>query len=63
MCGSRRIRRKVITVEYGDGVRVPDVTAEVCSACGEIYFDVPAMEKLEEFDAKHGRSRSPRRGR
>ncbi len=63
MCGSRRIRRKVITVEYSDGVRVPDVTAEVCPACGEIYFDVPAMEKLEDFDAKPGRARSRPRER
>lgn len=63
MCGSRGIRRKVITVDYADGVSVPGVRAEVCRDCGEIYFDLAAMEMLEDFDRRHPRKRSGPRGR
>lgn len=52
MCGRRAIQRKKLTVRYEDGVEVPNVLAEVCSACGEIYFDIRAMEQMEAQDRR-----------
>jgi len=59
MCGSRKIERRVITVKYRDGVQVPNVAAEVCANCGETYFDLAAMERLEALDGR-SRRRRPR---
>jgi hypothetical protein len=36
------------------------VVAEVCAACGETYFDIAAMEKMEAFD-QASRSATARR--
>jgi YgiT-type zinc finger domain-containing protein len=61
ICGSRRIHRKIITVNYSDGTSVPGISAEVCSSCGETYFDPAAMMKLETFEKNRKRKRRTRR--
>jgi YgiT-type zinc finger domain-containing protein len=52
MCGSRRVRRQAVTVRLRNGTTVPDVVADVCLACGEQYYDPPAMDKIEAARAK-----------
>lgn len=47
MCGSRRIERKEVSVQLPNGRQTGPVEAEVCSACGERYYDLEAMQKLE----------------
>lgn len=47
MCGARGVQRKRISVTLHSGVTVGGVEAEVCSSCGETYFDPQAMDQLE----------------
>jgi len=47
MCGSNRVTRKHITVQLRDGREVREIEADVCPACGEQYFDLEAMRKLD----------------
>jgi len=46
-CGLRRVERRVVDVELRSGKTVRDVEADVCASCGERYFDMEAMEKIE----------------
>ena len=48
MCGSKRVRRKQVTVQLGNGQTVRGIEAEVCLVCGERYYDLEAMRKLDE---------------
>jgi hypothetical protein len=59
MCGSRRIERKDVTVRLPDGRQAGPVQAEVCSACGERYYDLAAMQKLELARRRHRSKRQP----
>jgi YgiT-type zinc finger domain-containing protein len=47
MCGSRKIQRRLVveTAQRGEGSVA--VMADVCPLCGERFFDMAAMEKLE----------------
>jgi YgiT-type zinc finger domain-containing protein len=47
MCGSRRITRKAVSVRLKSGHTVRGVPADVCAACGEQFFDIRAMDKIE----------------
>ncbi|MCC6429178.1 MAG: YgiT-type zinc finger protein [Phycisphaerales bacterium] len=47
VCGSRRIARRLVTVQRRDGRQVEKVAADVCEKCGERYFDLEAMRLLE----------------
>jgi YgiT-type zinc finger domain-containing protein len=49
-CGSKRVERKRIAVRRRNGRIVSNVDAEVCAACGERYYDLEAMRKLERGD-------------
>lgn len=49
-CGSQRVESKKVSVRLRDGRKVTGVRADVCAACGERYFDLEAMRRLE---AKH----------
>lgn len=46
-CGLRRVERRVVDVELRSGKTVRDVEADVCAGCGERYFDMDAMDKIE----------------
>ncbi|MEE9293843.1 MAG: YgiT-type zinc finger protein [Phycisphaerae bacterium] len=46
-CGSKRVQRKRISVRLRNGSTATGVEADVCPKCGERYFDLKAMEKLE----------------
>jgi len=46
-CGSKRVQRKRVSVQLRGGSTVTGVQADVCAACGERYFDLEAMRKLE----------------
>ena len=46
-CGSTRVQRKRVSVRLRDGRSVTGIEADVCAACGERYYDVQAMERLE----------------
>ncbi|MBN1344955.1 MAG: YgiT-type zinc finger protein [Phycisphaerae bacterium] len=46
-CGSRRVERKEVTVTLRAGRAATGINADVCLDCGERYFDMAAMEKLE----------------
>ncbi|MFH0981717.1 MAG: YgiT-type zinc finger protein, partial [Planctomycetota bacterium] len=52
-CGLRRVQRKRVSVGLRNGRTVTGVEADVCATCGERYFDVKAMRKLEA-EAGHG---------
>lgn len=57
MCGSKRVKRRSVTVRFRDGRVSFPVRADVCQDCGERYYDLDAMQKLEQ-DRKHlGRKR------
>ncbi len=46
-CGSTRIERKRISVRVRSGEVVKGVEAEVCQGCGERFYDLDAMRRLE----------------
>lgn len=46
-CGSTRVQRKRVSVRLRDGRSLTGVEADVCAACGERYYDLEAMQKLE----------------
>ena len=46
-CGSQRVQRKQVSVRLRDGRTVSAVRADVCAACGERYYDLEAMRRLE----------------
>jgi YgiT-type zinc finger domain-containing protein len=46
-CGLRRVERRVVDVELRSGKIAHDVEADVCANCGERYFDMDAMDKIE----------------
>lgn len=46
-CGSTRVQRKEVSVRLRDGRTVTGVKADLCAACGERYFDLEAMRRLE----------------
>ena len=45
--GSGRVQTKEVSVRLKNGKTVTKIKADVCSACGERYFDLEAMQKLE----------------
>lgn len=47
MCGARRVERKEVTVRRRSGRMITGVIADVCAACGQRYFDMEAMRKIE----------------
>jgi len=47
MCGSRKVIRRSVRVSEGVPKRPVYVTAEVCRSCGERYYDMAAMQKLD----------------
>lgn len=47
MCGSRRVEHKHVSVRLRSGRIVSEIEADVCLACGERYYDLAAMQKLE----------------
>lgn len=47
MCGARRVERKEVTVRRCSGRTITGVIADVCANCGERYFDMEAMRKIE----------------
>ena len=47
-CGLRRVQRRLVDVRLKSGEIVRGVEADVCAHCGERYFDMNAMEKIEE---------------
>ena len=46
-CGLRRVERRVVDVKLRSGKFVRKVEADVCANCGEKYFDMDAMDKIE----------------
>ena len=46
-CGSQRVGSKKVSVRLRNGRKVTGVKADVCAACGERYFDLEAMQRLE----------------
>ena len=46
-CGSQRVQRKRVSVRLRDGRSMTGVEADVCDACGERYYGLEAMKKLE----------------
>ena len=51
-CGSNRIQRKVVDLEWtakGKNKIVPGIELEVCPECGEKLFDLAAMDRLESI--------------
>ncbi|MFQ5807799.1 MAG: YgiT-type zinc finger protein [Phycisphaerae bacterium] len=46
-CGSKRVQRRQVSVRLRDGRTVTSVEADVCAACGERYYDLEAMQRLE----------------
>ena len=46
-CGSKRVKRQTVSVRLRDGRTITDVEADVCSACGERYYDLDGMHRLE----------------
>ena len=50
-CGSHRMEHRRVSVRMRSSQIVPEVEADVCSACGERYYDLAAMRKLES--ARH----------
>lgn len=46
-CGSERVQGKKVSVCLRDGRTVTGVKADVRAACGERYFDLEAMRRLE----------------
>jgi YgiT-type zinc finger domain-containing protein len=47
VCGASKIIRKKVTVERPAGRGSVEVTADVCTNCGERYFGLPAMRAME----------------
>jgi len=46
-CGSKDVRRKRVSVRLRNGRTVRGVEAHVCDACGERYYDLDAMRRIE----------------
>ncbi|MFQ5489496.1 MAG: YgiT-type zinc finger protein [Phycisphaerae bacterium] len=46
-CGSKDVRRKRVSVVLRSGRKVSGIEADVCAACGERYYDIQAMQRLE----------------
>ena len=46
-CGSHRVEHKRVSVRLRSGQVVSEIEADVCLACGERYYDLDAMQKLE----------------
>lgn len=46
-CGARKMVRKKVAIERRNGRGVETVVADVCTVCGERYFDLQAMRTLE----------------
>ena len=51
-CGSKRVQRKEVSVRLRDGRTVSGVKADVCDTCGERYYDLEAMRRLEAEGAE-----------
>jgi len=47
LCGAKRVRRRRVSVRLRTGGTVTGVEADVCEACGERYYDLAAMHKLQ----------------
>jgi YgiT-type zinc finger domain-containing protein len=61
LCGSRKVHRVRKTVLFNvrkNPIRVPKVTFDHCSDCGEKFFDPKACDRIDRFVAslKHGRT-------
>lgn len=52
LCGSKRIRRRRIAVQFKDGRTVADVPADACSTCGEQFLDLDAARALDARRAR-----------
>jgi YgiT-type zinc finger domain-containing protein len=60
-CGSRRIRRQIMTIKAtvrGKTATVPGLELEVCPDCGEKLFDLEASRRMEERFLARRRGRS-----
>jgi YgiT-type zinc finger domain-containing protein len=57
MCGSRKIQRRLVVETALRGNRSVAVMADVCPVCGERFFDMAAMEKLERAGRRGARRR------
>jgi hypothetical protein len=51
-CGARTIVRKSVAVVLANGKNVPGVEVDVCSNCGEHYYDLEAMRMLQQYWTK-----------
>ena len=61
-CGSRRIRRQIMTIKTtvrGKAATVPGLELEVCQNCGEKLFDLEASRRMEERFPTRRQGRSP----
>jgi len=47
LCGSKRVRRQRVSVRLRNGRTITDVDAEVCLHCGERYYDLETMRRVE----------------
>jgi YgiT-type zinc finger domain-containing protein len=47
ICGASKIVRKKVAVERPASRGSIEVTADVCTNCGERYFGLPAMRAME----------------
>ena len=52
MCGSRRVRRRIMPVKLDERLTVEDVPVDQCANCGEQYFDPEALSLISA--ARHG---------
>jgi YgiT-type zinc finger domain-containing protein len=52
VCGSKRVRRQRVSVRLRNGQTITGVEADVCPNCGERYYDLETMHRLEA--AGHG---------
>ena len=57
-CGSKRVKRQTVSVRLRDGRTITGIEAEVCAACGERYYDLDAMNRLEGESSHAGKSRT-----
>jgi YgiT-type zinc finger domain-containing protein len=53
MCGQDAVRRRSVSVKLRNGRVVEDVQADVCDRCGERYYDLQAMERIERARQNH----------
>ncbi|MBI5764432.1 MAG: YgiT-type zinc finger protein [Planctomycetes bacterium] len=60
MCGSKRVSRRLVTVQFRNGRTSSPVPADVCSNCGERYYDMSTAQKLDRERRGQNRKRRTR---